>query len=91
MADVSGQAIDRVLAVMENGHFSQIKQQTERLISLLPSNSPALDPCNLLMGEVELEAEQQEKMRKDLLTLKKQLHGIIELAKARKHVPTPTY
>ena len=91
MADVSGQAIDRVSAVMENGHFSQIKQQAERLISLLPSNSPALDPCIWLMGEVEREAEQQEKTRKDLLALKKQLHGIIELAKARKHVPTPTY
>jgi PAS domain S-box-containing protein len=91
MADVSGQAIDRVSAVMENGHFAQIKQQAERLISLLPPDSAAMDPCISLLGEVELEAEQQEKTRKDLLALKKQLHGIIELVKARKHVPTPTY
>ena len=91
MADVSGQAIDRVSSVMENGHFGQIKQQAERLLSLIPADSPAMDPCISLVGEVELEAEQQAKTRKDLLALKKQLLGIIELVKARKHVPTPTY
>ena len=91
MADVSGQAIDRVSAVMANGHFSQIKDQAQQLLGLLPPNSSALDPCISLMGEIELEAEQQEKTRKDLLALKQQLHGIIELVKARKHVPTPTY
>ena len=91
MADVSGQAIDRVSNVMENGHFRQIKQQAERLLSLIPADSPAMDPCISLVGEVELEAEQQEKTRKDLLNLKKQLLGIIDLVKARKHVPKPTY
>jgi PAS domain S-box-containing protein len=91
MADISGLAIDRVSAVMQNGHFAQIKQQAEQLISLLPPDSPAMDPCISLIGEVEMEAEQQEKTRKDLLALKKQLHGIIELVKARKHVPAPTY
>jgi hypothetical protein len=76
---------------MENGHFGQIKQNAERLISLLPPNSPAMDPCISLLAEVDMEAEQQEKTRKDLLALKKQLHGIIELVKARKYVPKPTY
>lgn len=91
MADVSGLAIDRVSTAMDNGHFSQIKQQAERLLGLLAPDSPAMDPCISLLGEMELEAEQQEKTRQDLLTLKKQLHGIIELVKARKHVPMPTY
>ena len=91
MADVSGQAIDRVSAVMANRHFAQIKDQAQQLLSLLPHASPALNPCISLLGEIELEAEQQEKTRKDLLALKQQLHGIIELVKARKHVPTPTY
>jgi PAS domain S-box-containing protein len=89
MADVSGQAIDRVSAVMGSGHFTQIKQQAEQLISLLPPDSPAMDPCISLLGELELEVDQQEKTRKDLLALKQQLHGIIELVKARKHVPSP--
>ena len=91
MADVSGQAIDRVSAVMADGHFAQIKEQSQQLISLLPHDSPAMDSCISLLGEIELEAEQQEKTRKDLLALKQQLHGIIELVKARKHVPAPIY
>jgi PAS domain S-box-containing protein len=90
MADVSGQAINRVSEVMADGHFAQIKEQAQQMIGLLPSGSPALNPCISLLGEIELEAEKREKAHKDLLLLKKQLHGIIELVKARKHVPTPT-
>lgn len=90
MADVSGQAIDRVSAIMANGHFAKIKDHAQQLLDLLPPSSPALDPCISLLGEIELEADQQGKTRKDLLALKQQLHGIIELVKARKHVPTPT-
>jgi PAS domain S-box-containing protein len=91
MADISGHSIDRISDLMQNGHFAQIRQHSEQLMELLPPDSPAMDPCISLLGEIELEAEQHEKTRQDLLTLKKQLLGIIELVKARKHVPKPLY
>jgi PAS domain S-box-containing protein len=87
MANVSGLAIDRISSVMTTGHFAQIKQLAERLLALLPADTPALDPCISLLGEVELEAEQQEKTHQDLLSLKHQLQAIIELLNARKKDP----
>jgi PAS domain S-box-containing protein len=91
MAEISGRSIERVNAAMGNGHFTQIKALADQLLGLLPPASPATDPCISLVGEIESEAEQQQQIRQDLLALKKQLLGIIQLVKARKHVPVPSH
>lgn len=89
MGEVAGSAIGRVSAAIQNGHFAQMHGQIEGLVNRLPQDSPLMQELVTLLGETELEAEQQAKIQGDLIALRSELNSIIELVELRKNMPAP--
>ncbi|MCX6936532.1 MAG: PAS domain-containing protein [Verrucomicrobia bacterium] len=87
MGDAAGAAIGRVSAAIQNGHFTQMRQQVEALVNRLPGDSPVMQELVSLLGETELEAEQQAKIHDELIALRQELKSIIELVELRKNMP----
>lgn len=87
MGDAAGAAIGRVSEAIQNGHFAQIRRQVETLVDRLPPDSPVMQDMVSLLGETELEAEQQAKIHDELVALRQELKSIIELVELRKNMP----
>ena len=87
MGDAAGAAIGRVSEAIQNGHFAQLRRQVETLVDRLPPDSPVMQDMVSLLGETELEAEQQAKIHDELVALRQELKSIIELVELRKNMP----
>jgi PAS domain S-box-containing protein len=87
MGDAAGAAIGRVSSAIQNGHFAQMRQQIGTLIDRLPADSTVMQDLITLLGETELESEQQAKIHSELIALRQELKNIIDLVELRKKMP----